>query len=316
MSSLWGKSRLDKYILVIYDNNINGDIKVRKTIYIIIILILIILPGCSNSNNGDKAQTPQDLLRTEQIETFDARIFTILESVLGVHFSNYRLVTIAQESTDDEEKNNSINNSQQNQGKETAQDKDKNNTIKISEIVDDNSIFEQGNKPDWEKAKQYIRQASDIFVDIQIELQNVNVPQEEIKQYGTYISQLVHDISNEDMEKSVQDIQVIYEHLHEIFSKSTKDERILTIKKLYYDVIQLMILLEQDNEEKFNQQLQIVKEDVDNLQIHIKLDNEKYLKERIDMLIENVDYSKRSDTRLKIVMLINCIPILEYYEYE
>lgn len=301
--------------MVNYDNNINGDIKVKKAIYIIIFFSLLILPGCS-LNDKKELENPEEILRSEQLEIFDAKIFAVLENVLGVHFANYRLVTVAQEKPNQEEGTSSAENAQQNQSEETAKDKNKSKTIKISELVDDNSIFEQDNKPNWENAKQYVSQASDIFVDIQIELKNQNISQEDIAKYGQYVSQLVDDVSSEDMEKTVKDIQQIYAQMYDIFTKSTTDEKLLSIKKLYYDAIQLVIILEQDNEEEFNKQLELAKEDINNLKIYIKQDNEKYLKERIDTLINNIDYSKKTDTRLKIVMLINCIPILEYYEYE
>ncbi len=312
---MWRENRVNKYILVNYDNNINGDIKVKKAIYIIIFFSLLILPGCS-LNDKKELENPEEILRSEQLEIFDAKIFAVLENVLGVHFANYRLVTVAQEKPNQEEGTSSAENAQQNQSEETAKDKNKSKTIKISELVDDNSIFEQDNKPNWENAKQYVSQASDIFVDIQIELKNQNISQEDIAKYGQYVSQLVDDVSSEDMEKTVKDIQQIYAQMYDIFTKSTTDEKLLSIKKLYYDAIQLVIILEQDNEEEFNKQLELAKEDINNLKIYIKQDNEKYLKERIDTLINNIDYSKKTDTRLKIVMLINCIPILEYYEYE
>lgn len=302
------------YILVNYDNNIYGDKKVKNSIYIIIIFAaLIILPGCSNKNIH---QDMNELLRTEQLEIFDKKVFSILENVLGLRFANYRLVTVAQESTDTQQDARSKDDTQQNQNGKMSNDKNDSKTVKTTEIVDDNTIFEKNNEPNWEEAKQYVRQASDIFIDIQIELKNINIGQEEIQKYGSYISQLVYDVSNEDKEKSIKDLQNIYANMYDLFSKNTDDSKLLSIRKVYYDVIQLMICLEGEQEDSFNELMKQAKEDINAMNEHIKQDNEQYLKERIDMLFENIDYSKKSDARLKIVMLVNCIPILEFYDYE
>lgn len=278
--------------------------------------MLITLTGCSINEDSDNQEELQEILRSEQFEVFDVKMFTLMENILGINFKNYRLITTAQEKLKDDTSANKGQESQQTENKSTGEGSSDEKSIEITQLVDDNTIFADRNEPDWEKAKQYVRQISDVFIDIQIELQRLNVPQEDIIRYGEYISNLVYDVSSEDREKSIDDIHLLYSNAYDMLRKSINNQQVLTIKKLYYDSIQLILYLEEADEENFNKYLEMVKVDVQEISQFIQRDNEKYIEQRINMIVDNIVYDKKNDARLKIVMLVNCIPILEFYEFE
>lgn len=296
-----------------YDNNIYGDKQVKKAIYIIIFCSLLLLTGCDNKQ-GDEGflKSDEEILRSEEMDLLDVKLFATLEKVLGIHFTNYRLVTLQEPISKNEESSANGQGGQEATSGEQSMNNNENQTVEITEIVDDNTVFEKNTEPDWERAQQYVRQVSDIFIDIQIELSKLGVSQEEISEYGEYISNIVSDISNKDKEKSIQDLERLYVKLYDIVTKMTQDERVITTRKLYYDLIKLLLYLEQKDEEKFNTILEIVKEDIKEVDKAITSDNKTYIKQRINMLVQNIDYTKYNDTKLKLIMIINSMPVLEY----
>ena len=286
--------------------------QVRKTIYVIIFCTLIILTGCDNKEEDGNNKTDQEILRSEEMDLLDVKLFATLEKVLGIQFTNYRLITLQEPVSKDEKSNTNGQGGQEATSGEQSMNNNENQTVEITEIVDDNTVFEKNTEPDWERAQQYVRQVSDIFIDIQIELSKLGVSQEEINEYGEYISNIVSDLANKDKEKSIQDLEGLYKSLYDILKNITSDERVLTTRKLYYDLILLLIYLEQENEEKFNTTFELVKEDVKEVDSAITAENKTYIKQRINMLVQNIEYEKYNDTKLKLIMIINSMPVLEY----
>ena len=313
------------------DNNIYGDIEVKKTIYVIIFSALLVLTGCDMKTVEDEnIKKDQEILRSEQMDLLDLKLFATMEKVLGIHFTNYRLVTLqkpvekqegeqsasgSSSGSSDGSGNSGGGGSSGGGGGSSAQQSmsnEQNQTVEITEIVDDNTVFEKNTEPDWERAQQYIRQVSDIFIDIQIELSKLNISQEEINMYGQHISNIVSDVADKDKEKAITDLETMYKELYTILTKVTQDEKTLTTRKLYYDLIILLLYLEQEEEEKFNTTLETVKQDVSSVQNVITSESKKYILQRISMLVQNIDYTKYNDAKLKIIMSVNSMPVLEY----
>ena len=303
--------------------------QVRKTIYVIIFSALLVLTGCDMKGEEGNIKKDQEILRSEQMDLLDLKLFATMEKVLGIHFTNYRLVTLqkpvseqggqsasgSSSGSSDGSGNSGGGGSSGGGGGSSAQQSmsnEQNQTVEITEIVDDNTVFEKNTEPDWERAQQYIRQVSDIFIDIQIELSKLNIPQEEINMYGQYISNIVSDVADKDKEKAITDLETMYKELYTILTKVTQDEKTLTTRKLYYDLIILLLYLEQEEEEKFNETLETVKQDVTSVQNVITSESKKYILQRISMLVQNIDYTKYNDAKLKIIMSVNSMPVLEY----
>lgn len=303
------------------DNNIYGDIEVKKAIYVIIFSALLVLTGCDMKGEEQNVKKAQEILRSEQMDLLDLKLFATMEKVLGIHFTNYRLVTL-QKPVEKQEGGQSDSSSSDGSGKsenvgsgssaQQSMSNEQNQTIEITEIVDDNTVFEKNTEPDWERAQQYIRQVSDIFIDIQIELSKLNISQEEINMYGQYISNIVSDVANKDKEKAITDLEIMYKEIYNILTKVIQDEKTLTTRKLYYDLIILLLYLEQEEAEKFNIILETVKQDVIAVQTVITSESKKYILQRISMLVQNIDYTKYNDAKLKIIMSVNSMPVLEY----
>jgi len=274
-------------------------------------LFIFFLTGCSSNINEIGEMQDREIKNIEQINLLDEQYFTLLQLVSGLQVSRQRIVTRIEENTSQgseaEEK------SQEEEKKETKENEA--NKVEMTEIEQRDILLNENTESDWNAARITCERIQDIVIDIQIAMKNSGIDEQTINQYRISIDELINYVVKADKENVMIQLLDLYNYSNMYNEKCYNNEKLYLAKKLDYSIVKSLIYLEIDDKEQFKNSINELAVNVD--EINNKIDNEniQYIKERIinivNTLKENTENEEKENIKLKLIILIEIIPIID-----
>lgn len=241
----------------------------------------------------------------------DENYFNLLQLVSGLQVSRERIVTRIEENTS--EGGNKEEKSQEEEKKEKKENESIN--IEMTEIKQREVLLSENKDSDWEKARITCERIQDIAIDIQIAMKNAGIEEQIINEYRKVIDELINHIIKEDKEKAMLKLIELYKYSNIYNEECFDNEKLFLAKKLNYSIVKSIIYLELDMKNELVNSINELEINIEEVSGKINNENIEYVNERIrnivDTLKENINQEERENIKLKLIILIELIPIID-----
>ncbi|MCL2354830.1 MAG: hypothetical protein FWC68_02950 [Oscillospiraceae bacterium] len=193
-----------------------------------IILILVLLTGCSDS---EPSNLQQEKL-VEQIRYLDAKIVGMLNKLNNISFDNYAITT----------RQIGINTN----GNENEESEDF-ETILSTEMVPDTVLLSNHDYINWEILKQEIELLNSAWATIILNLYSMEIDAEEILAFSRDLDIAIINIKGEDKRGSLTSLARLYSHLPKYLENIEEEVITKHIKQTKAFVLNAYALVEQRN---------------------------------------------------------------------
>lgn len=146
-------------------------------------------------------------------------------------------------------------------------------------------------------------------------MKNDEIDEETINKYKTSVDNLINYVVKEDKENTMIQLLDLYNYSNIYNEKCFNNENLYLAKKLDYSIVKSLIYLETNQKEEFKNSINELSINVENINNKIDNENIHYIKERIinivNTLKENSDNEEKENIKLKLIILIETIPIID-----
>lgn len=170
-------------------------------------------------------------------------------------------------------------------------------------------------KSDWDNARLACEKIQDTISDIQISMKNGNINENTIFEYGKAVDLFINYVIMEDRKESLLQLIKLYDYSDIFNANCIKDQKVYLTKKMQYSSIISLIYLETENIEELKKNINVLVKNIEEINANIKDQNNSYTIERINNVIQtlnnNIENEDIENIRLKLVILIDLVQILE-----
>ena len=176
----------------------------KKIIYVLLIVLIFLLTGCSNKSNNDN----QEKLISE-LDYFSTKIFDLSSEINNISLEEYTLIPKEieiNEESDSSSSSGSENSSNISQGGQESE------TI-TSTNMQDNSILNSNEEIDWDKIKSDVEIINDNWINVSIDLKDNNVADNKITEFDKTLNKMIIAIKDENKEDTLKNVSELYSYI-------------------------------------------------------------------------------------------------------
>lgn len=252
-------------------------------IFILLIIIIIVLTGCKNSETKDLNSKVN-----EEINYMSVNLISMLNKLNNISFENY-YVTTEEVSKDSDPSSEQENNSMQSSAEMNEEDKSKNsnqnetggdggqqdNKISVSTIKSKRVLSEDRNNIDWTTIKNDIESFYLTWNSIIIDLYKLGVNNQDILNFSSKLDETVINIKNENKVDSLRLLSELYSIIPTFMNSYVSDQTDINIQLARSYVINAYALVEKNDWNSINDQIKKAEEAFNNVMTDVNFINEK-----------------------------------------
>ena len=220
----------------------------NTTVILFVAIILFILSGCQK-NNIDTELSEKIL---NEIEYLDSKIVSMLNSINGISYQNYKVSTEkieldknsggAGEQTSTSQKDGQKDKEEQG---ESQSNSEKKQTINKSEMQYSSLLNTESTETNWDLIKSDMEILHSTWNTIVIDLNKKTINEEDISSFGKELDSATISIKDENKEESLEKLAKMYSFLPKLLENN--DETSKNIKNVKMHVINAYSLAEKNN---------------------------------------------------------------------
>ena len=252
-------------------------------IFILLIIIIIVLTGCKNSETKDLNSKVN-----EEINYMSVSLISILNKLNNISFENY-YVTTEEVSKDSDPSSEQGSNSMQSSAEMNDEDKSKNsnqnvtggdggqqdNKISVSTIKAKRVLSEDRTNIDWTTIKNDIESFYLTWNSIIIDLYKLGVNNQDILNFSSKLDETVINIKNENKVDSLRLLSELYSIIPTFMNSYVSDQTDINIQLARSYVINAYALVEKNDWNSINDQIKKAEEAFNNVMTDVNFINEK-----------------------------------------
>lgn len=252
-------------------------------IFILLIIIIIVLTGCKNSETKDLNSKVN-----EEINYMSVNLISMLNKLNNISFENY-YVTTEEVSKDSDPSSEQASNSMQSSSEMNEEDKSKNsnqnetggdggqqdNKISVSTIKSKRVLSEDRNNIDWTTIKNDIESFYLTWNSIIIDLYKLGVNNQDILNFSSKLDETVINIKNENKVDSLRLLSELYSIIPTFMNSYVSDQTDINIQLARSYVINAYALVEKNDWNSINDQIKKAEEAFNNVMTDVNFINEK-----------------------------------------
>ena len=252
-------------------------------IFILLIIIIIVLTGCKNSETKDLNSKVN-----EEINYMSVSLISILNKLNNISFENY-YVTTEEVSKDSDPSSEQGSNSMQSSAEMNDEDKSKNsnqnvtggdggqqdNKISVSTIKSKRVLSEDRTNIDWTTIKNDIESFYLTWNSIIIDLYKLGVNNQDILNFSSKLDETVINIKNENKVDSLRLLSELYSIIPTFMNSYVSDQTDINIQLARSYVINAYALVEKNDWNSINDQIKKAEEAFNNVMTDVNFINEK-----------------------------------------
>ena len=231
--------------------------KYTRIAYIALILIVLLsgffmykVFGKNNSNEKLDEKT------LAEIKYFENEFQKLFNQFNNISFENYK---ISSKEIKQEENENQTSSSKQDSTNSKSQD-EKSQNSEESENSKDNKQYEleeigiltKDTEIDWKQIKNDVEKIYSSLYQMTLDLYQTSTEQEDISNFNKEFDNLIQAVKEEDKEKSLNELSILYDYLSKFVTNCTTDEKEKTILKTKNYIFKAYTILDKEKWEEIN----------------------------------------------------------------
>lgn len=198
----------------------------KISLIIVLIMLILFLCGCMNIN---KNKTDLNQKVNTEISYMDNELISIANSINNISYSNYKInvqevqnKSSESSSNSNKEKSSSGEESQQGEEEEKSNDQSEEKIEQFS--LNPNTIIGNKTEINWKELKRKIELFYSSWMIISKDLKQTGVDDSTINGFGKELDSLAIAIKNEDKNKTLESVIVLYKYLPEFIKLNKNDD--------------------------------------------------------------------------------------------
>lgn len=199
----------------------------------IILLCLLLLTGCNNATNN----TDDNEKIIAELTYFGMKIESLINSLNNISLDNYELVSEKVQITEKSQENKDINSMQgaSEQGaeikEETEQESsDNNENITITRMKETSILNADTEDINWDLLRSDMEELNSSWSIVILDLNNANVPDDEIIEFGEILNDCIISINSEDKINSLQNLSNLYSYIPQFLNNISAEKYLQNLK--------------------------------------------------------------------------------------
>lgn len=231
--------------------------KYTRIAYIALILIVLLsgffmykVFGKNNSNEKLDEKT------LAEIKYFENEFQKLFNQFNNISFENYKISSkeIKQEenenqtSSSKQDSTNSKSQDQKSQNSEESENSKDNKQYELEEI----GILTKDTEIDWKQIKNDVEKIYSSLYQMTLDLYKTSTEQEDVSNFNKEFDNLIQAVKEEDKEKSLNELSILYDYLSKFITNCTADEKEKTILKTKNYIFKAYTILDKEKWEEIN----------------------------------------------------------------
>ncbi len=231
--------------------------KYTRIAYIALILIVLLsgffmykVFGKNNSNEKLDEKT------LAEIKYFENEFQKLFNQFNNISFENYKISSkeIKQEenenqtSSSKQDSTNSKSQDQKSQNSEESENSKDNKQYELEEI----GILTKDTEIDWKQVKNDVEKIYPSLYQMTLDLYQTSTEQEDVSNFNKEFDNLIQAVKEEDKEKSLNELSILYDYLSKFITNCTTDEKEKTILKTKNYIFKAYTILDKEKWEEIS----------------------------------------------------------------
>ena len=231
--------------------------KYTRIAYIALILIVLLsgffmykVFGKNNSNEKLDEKT------LAEIKYFENEFQKLFNQFNNISFENYKISSkeIKQEenenktSSSKQDSTNSKSQDQKSQNSEESENSKDNKQYELEEI----GILTKDTEIDWKQIKNDVEKIYSSLYQMTLDLYQTSTEQEDVSNFNKEFDNLIQAVKEEDKEKSLNELSILYDYLSKFITNCTADEKEKTILKTKNYIFKAYTILDKEKWEEIS----------------------------------------------------------------
>ena len=231
--------------------------KYTRIAYIALILIVLLsgffmykVFGKNNSNEKLDEKT------LAEIKYFENEFQKLFNQFNNISFENYKISSkeIKQEQNENQTSSskkdsaNSKSQDEKSQNSEESENSKDNKQYELEEI----GILTKDTEIDWKQIKNDVEKIYSSLYQMTLDLYQTSTEQEDVSNFNKEFDNLIQAVKEEDKEKSLNELSILYDYLSKFITNCTADEKEKTILKTKNYIFKAYTILDKEKWEEIS----------------------------------------------------------------
>lgn len=261
-------------------------IKFLKNYFFLIIMsifLILILSGCSSTNENDLNEKAQ-----EEIKFIESKVIAMINSLNNIKFNNYSLIEENFELTNKSSQGGSEESSKGGQNQESGGSEsssssgnngssDSTNTVKF-ELKSSSILGQKNSTINWEYLKKDVENINSRWANTIIDLHGLNVKNDDILNFSNTLDKCAISIKEENKTITMVNLANLYSYLPNYLSQFSKNQKEISIAYIKSNLLNSYALVEQDRWDDVKKEVNTAIENLttmmNNVEVEESLQNE------------------------------------------
>lgn len=231
--------------------------KYTRIAYIALILIVLLsgffmykVFGKNNSNEKLDEKT------LAEIKYFENEFQKLFNQFNNISFENYKISSKeikqeeneSQKTSSKQDSTNSKSQDEKSQNLEESENSKDNKQYELEEI----GILTKDTEIDWKQIKNDVEKIYSSLYQMTLDLYQTSIEQEDISNFNKEFDNLIQAVKEEDKEKSLNELSILYDYLSKFIANCTTNEKEKTILKTKNYIFKAYTILDKEKWEEIN----------------------------------------------------------------